>query len=89
MIKSNNGFDARLDLIPEKPGIYLMKDADDEVIYVGKAINLPRRLRSYFGPKPQGDRRILSMISHIEDFDYVICDNELEALVLENNFIKQ
>lgn len=89
MIKASEGFDARLDLIPEKPGVYMMKDADGEVIYVGKAINLPRRLRSYFGPNPQGDRRILTMISHIEDFDYVLCANELEALVLENNLIKE
>ncbi len=82
-------FDARLDLIPEEPGVYLMKDADGTVIYVGKAIQLPRRLRSYFVPNPKGDARILAMISHIRDFEYVLCANELEALVLENNLIKQ
>ena len=82
-------FDARLDLIPEVPGVYLMKDAEGTVIYVGKAINLPRRLHSYFQPNPQGSAKVLAMISHIEDFSYVVCSNELEALVLENNFIKQ
>lgn len=89
MSERSSRFDVRLDLIPEKPGVYLMKDAQDEVIYVGKAINLPRRLRSYFAPNPQGNRKVLSMISHIEDFSYVICSNELEALILENNLIKQ
>ncbi|MDO5015399.1 MAG: excinuclease ABC subunit UvrC [Eubacteriales bacterium] len=89
MSERSSGFDVRLDLIPEKPGVYLMKDAQGEVIYVGKAINLPRRLRSYFGQNPQGNRKVLSMISHIEDFSYVLCANELEALILENNLIKQ
>lgn len=82
-------FDARLDLIPQEPGVYLMKDASGSVIYVGKAVNLPRRLRSYFNPNPKGTPKVLAMISHIADFAYVVCENELEALILENNFIKQ
>lgn len=80
--------DVRLDLIPEEPGVYLMKDEAGQVIYVGKAINLPRRLRSYFTENPQGNAKVLAMISHIRDFDYVLCANELEALILENNLIK-
>lgn len=80
--------DVRLDLIPEEPGVYLMKDEAGQVIYVGKAVNLPRRLRSYFTDKPQGNAKVLAMISHIRDFDYVLCANELEALILENNLIK-
>ena len=89
MERSFEAFDARLDLIPEVPGVYLMKDTEGTVIYVGKAINLPRRLHSYFQPNPQGSAKVLAMISHIEDYSYVVCSNELEALVLENNFIKQ
>ncbi len=82
-------FDARLDLIPKEPGVYLMKDDSGSVIYVGKAKNLPKRLQSYFRPNPTGDRKVLAMISHIADFEYVVCNNELEALILENNLIKQ
>lgn len=81
-------FDVRLDLIPEEPGVYLMKDEAGQVIYVGKAVNLPRRLRSYFTENPQGNAKVLAMISHIRDFDFVLCANELEALILENNLIK-
>lgn len=79
----------RLDLVPESPGVYLMKDAEGSVIYVGKAINLRNRLRSYFGPHPKGTRKVLAMIDHVADFDFVLCANELEALVLESSLIKQ
>lgn len=81
--------DARLELIPPEPGVYLMKDASGSIIYVGKAINLPRRLHSYFTAHPQGNAKVLAMISHIRDFSYVLCANELEALILENNLIKE
>ncbi|ADC91474.1 excinuclease ABC, C subunit [Mageeibacillus indolicus UPII9-5] len=82
-------FDPRLDLVPECPGVYLMKDATGQIIYIGKAINLRRRLRSYFGANPQGTLKVLTMISHIRDFDFIICANELEALLLESNLIKK
>lgn len=88
MSENHNSFDARLDLIPHEPGVYLMKDASGSVIYIGKAKNLPQRLRSYFVPNPVADPKILAMISHIADFSYIICQNELEALILENNLIK-
>ena len=52
-------FDARLDIVPTDPGVYLMKDASDSVIYVGKAKNLRNRLRSYFGKNPQGNAKVL------------------------------
>jgi len=81
-------FDARLDLVPQNPGVYLMKDATGSVIYVGKALNLQNRLRSYFTSNPQGTPKVLAMISHIADFSYLICQNEFEALVLESNLIK-
>ncbi|HHU07633.1 MAG TPA: excinuclease ABC subunit UvrC, partial [Clostridiaceae bacterium] len=82
-------FDARLDLVPEESGVYLMKDKAGSVIYVGKANNLRQRLASYFTSHPEGDAKVLAMISHIADFDFLICQNELEALILEANLIKQ
>lgn len=81
--------EARLDLVPESPGVYLMKDDTGSIIYVGKAINLRNRLRSYFGENPKGTQKVMAMIEHIASFDFVLCRNELEALVLESNLIKQ
>jgi excinuclease ABC subunit C len=76
--------------LPQKPGVYLFKDAAGLLLYVGKAIKLKNRVSSYFRKDAgQGSPRILSMISKIHDFDYVVTDNEVESLVLENNFIKQ
>lgn len=88
-LSQSGRFDARLDLIPQEPGVYLMKDASGSIIYVGKAVNLPRRLHSYFCENPRGNAKVLAMISHIADFSYILCENELEALILENNLIKQ
>lgn len=82
-------FDARLDIVPTDPGVYLMKDASDSVIYVGKAKNLRNRLRSYFGKNPQGNAKVLAMISHVADYEYVVVGSELEALLLECNLIKR
>lgn len=85
----NHPFDARLDLVPVNPGVYLMKDASGSVIYVGKAVQLRSRLRSYFTANPQATGKIMAMISNIADFSYIVCENELEALILEANLIKQ
>lgn len=82
-------FDARLDIVPTDPGVYLMKDASDSVIYVGKAKNLRNRLRSYFGKNPKGNAKVMAMISHVADFEYVVVASELEALLLECNLIKR
>ncbi len=75
--------------LPGKPGVYIMHDADDTIIYVGKAINLHNRVRSYFrkivGRGPQIDK----MVQQIARFEYIVTDSELEALVLENNLIKE
>ncbi len=75
--------------LPAKPGVYIMHDAQDAIIYVGKAINLRSRVRSYFreniGRGPQIDK----MVSLIVRFEYIVTDSELEALVLENNLIKE
>lgn len=89
MPQLHDPFDARLDLVPTNPGVYLMKDASGSIIYVGKAINLRNRLRSYFTANPQGNAKVLAMISHIADFSCIICANELEALILESTLIKQ
>ena len=89
MLLDEKQFDARLDLVPGEPGVYLMKDKSGSVIYVGKANNLRQRLASYFTRHPEGDVKVLAMISHIAGFEYLICQNELESLILEANLIKQ
>lgn len=82
-------FDEELKKLPHAPGVYLMHDAGDTIIYVGKAVNLHNRVRSYFrkivGRGPQIDR----MVEQIARFEYIVTDSELEALVLENNLIKE
>lgn len=81
--------DARLDLVPTNPGVYLMKDASGSIIYVGKAVNLRNRLRTYFTPTPSGNAKVLAMISHIADFTFIVVSSEIEALMLEATLIKQ
>lgn len=87
----NQDFDVQEELkkLPKKPGVYIMHDADDTILYVGKAVNLHNRVRSYFkeniGRGPQIDK----MVSLIARFEYIVTDSELEALVLENNLIKE
>ncbi|MBO5032585.1 MAG: excinuclease ABC subunit UvrC [Lachnospiraceae bacterium] len=84
-------FDVKEELgkLPHKPGVYIMHDAEDTILYVGKAKNLHSRVRSYFkeniGRGPQIDK----MVSLIARFEYIVTDSELEALVLENNLIKE
>lgn len=80
----------KLNKLPSKPGVYIFKNAKGLFLYVGKAINLHNRVRSYF-MKDAGlsSTRIQSMVSQISDLDYTVTDNELESLLLENNFIKQ
>ncbi len=82
-------FNEELKKLPAKPGVYIMHDGNDAIIYVGKAINLHNRVRSYFrkniGRGPQIDK----MVTQIARFEYIITDSELEALVLENNLIKE
>ena len=78
----------QLKLLPDKPGVYIMHDAEDKIIYVGKAINLKRRVRSYFR-KTDKTERIKKMVSLIDHFEYIVVDNEAEALILECNLIKK
>ena len=74
--------------LPDKPGVYLMHDVNDTIIYVGKAISLKNRVRSYFR-KTNKTKRIENMVALIDHFEYIITDNEAEALVLECNLIKK
>lgn len=75
--------------LPDKPGVYLMHDKADTIIYVGKAINLKNRVRQYFRPSRKVTPKIEQMISRIDHFEYIVTDSELEALVLECNLIKE
>lgn len=78
----------RLKELPERPGVYLHKNAADEVIYVGKARNLRNRVQSYLVGRGARDARIMTLINEIETIDFVTTNNELEAILLENNLIK-
>ncbi len=82
-------FDARLDTVPQSPGVYLMKDSSGAVIYVGKAKKLRNRLKSYFGGGPIAIPKVAAMVSHVADFEYTVVGTEPEALLLEANLIKR
>ncbi|MEE0883890.1 MAG: excinuclease ABC subunit UvrC [Faecalimonas sp.] len=75
--------------LPSKPGVYLMHGEKDEIIYVGKAINLKNRVRQYFQASRNKGAKIEQMVTHIQRFEYIVTDSELEALVLECNLIKE
>ena len=74
--------------LPNKPGVYIMHDKDDKIIYVGKAVVLKNRVRQYFR-KNKKTQRIQNMVSLIDHFEYIVCENEAEALILECNLIKK
>ena len=78
----------QLKMLPDKPGVYIMRDIEDKIIYVGKAVNLKNRVRSYFR-KTEKTERIKRMVSLIDHFEYIVVDNEAEALILECNLIKK
>lgn len=75
--------------LPAKPGVYLMHDEKDQIIYVGKAISLKNRVRQYFQASRNKGVKIEQMVTHIKRFEYIVTDSELEALVLECNLIKE
>lgn len=84
-------FDIQQELkkLPAKPGVYLMHNSKDEIIYVGKAIKLCNRVRQYFQDSRNLSVKIQHMVKNVAYFEYIITDSELEALVLENNLIKE
>ena len=75
--------------LPGKPGVYLMHDEKDDIIYVGKAVSLKNRVRQYFQSSRNKGAKIEQMVTHISRFEYIVTDSELEALVLECNLIKE
>ncbi len=79
----------QLKKLPAQPGVYLMKDKFNNIIYVGKAISLKNRVRQYFQSSKNHSSKVKSMVKNIESFEYIITDSELEALILECNLIKQ
>ena len=80
--------ETRLKQLPDKPGVYIMKDSLDNIIYVGKAKSLKKRVRQYFGSYGKSTMKVQSMVSNIADFEYIIVENEVESLILESNLIK-
>ncbi|MCK4724373.1 MAG: GIY-YIG nuclease family protein, partial [Anaerolineales bacterium] len=88
-MENGNRIEAQLKVIPTKPGCYLMKDKSGKVIYVGKAINLRNRVRSYFHNSAQAHPRTHQLVRKINDIDWIVVDSELEALILEMNLIKR
>lgn len=80
--------EAELKKLPNKPGVYIMHDKNDKIIYVGKAISLKNRVRQYFR-KTNKTKRIENMVALIDHFEYIVTDNEAEALILECNLIKK
>ncbi len=79
----------KLDSLPKNPGVYQFKDAEGTIIYVGKAVNLRNRVRSYFQEKGAPDPKREVLVSKIRDLEIVVTDSEMEALLLENNLIKE
>ena len=75
--------------LPAKPGVYIMHDKTDEIRYVGKAISLKNRVRQYFQSGNRHSEKIRKMVSHIDHFEYIITDSELDAFSLECNLIKK
>src|SRR5579875_2806485 len=85
----NEKIQSVLHSLPHKPGIYLMKDAEGTILYVGKAISLYNRVRSYFQESTDLSPKNRSMVAKIDDIEFLVVKNEVEALVLESNYIKQ
>lgn len=87
----SNNFDIQEELkkLPARPGVYIMHDEKDHIIYVGKAVSLKNRVRQYFQASRNKGAKIEQMVTHIRRFEYIVTDSELEALVLECNLIKE
>ncbi|MBE3577061.1 MAG: excinuclease ABC subunit UvrC [Limnochordales bacterium] len=82
------GIQEKLALVPDRPGVYLMKDGEGKVIYVGKAVSLRRRVRSYFQRGRQVGTKVEHMVRQVADVEWIVTDSEAEALILESNLIK-
>lgn len=82
-------FEYQLKILPDKPGVYLMKNSLGEIIYVGKAKVLKNRVRQYFQKNKNHSTKVKSMVKNIAEFEYIVTDSEMEALILEGNLIKK
>jgi excinuclease ABC subunit C len=82
-------FEKKLNALPTKPGVYLYKNAEGKIIYVGKAVNLRARVRSYFHDSAQHTPKTRRLVAEMADFDFIVSQSELEALLLENTLIKK
>ncbi len=80
---------AKANRLPQSAGVYIMKDAHGEIIYIGKAKALKNRVTQYFGAGNQHTEKVRKMVANVHDFEYILCDSEFEALILENSLIKQ
>ncbi len=87
-VQVSEALSEKLDALPRRPGVYLMKNARGDIIYIGKAVDLRARVRSYFHASNQHNARIRRLVSEIADIDWIVVETELEALVLENQLIK-
>src|SRR5436189_51132 len=83
------GFDERVKALPLEPGVYIMRNRASEIIYVGKASKLRNRVRTYFGSLRGQAPKVWRMVENVYDFEYIVTDTELEALIRENELIKQ
>ena len=90
MLKENKAaLKRKANKLPLTPGVYIMKDKTGKVIYVGKAKALKNRVTQYFGSETNHGQKVRKMVENVNDFDYILCDSEFEALILENSLIKQ
>ena len=91
VIKGDFMFDIKEELkkMPSSPGVYIMKAEDGGIIYIGKAVNLKNRVKQYFSGTKNKGAKTIALVSHIKEFEYIITDSEMEALILECNLIKE
>ena len=85
----NEKINRTLRLLPDRPGVYIMKNSGGQIIYVGKAKNLANRVRSYFHSPGGLNAKTRALVESVEDISYIVADSELEALLLENNLLKR
>jgi excinuclease ABC subunit C len=88
-VKIKPEIEQTLDSLPTNPGVYLMKNAGGEIIYVGKAVNLRNRVRSYYHAQPFDSGKVTHLVQNINTIEFIVTETELEALILENNLIKK
>src|SRR5438045_6289307 len=81
--------DEKLARLPDRPGVYIYKDAKAQVVYVGKAASLRSRVRSYFHESRPSDAKTDALVRQIADLEFIVTDNELEALMLEANLVRK